>query len=159
LKTSSRTYQWEESRGSQVRSLGCMEIKNLAASGCTTGSVGLWSLDTVPKSEILADYKKDNRYPKHLVVLSNTGTYVLYSDGHVVLYKNNTSHNIYQNDVLCCTLTMVKSPCETKVAFTTSSGHIVILKSKYLLLIKNVYFSVSKFVIYIFFRHQYSSIF
>jgi len=132
LKTSTRTYQWEESRGSQVRSLDCMEIKNLAASGCTTGSVGLWSLDTVPKSEILADYKKDNRYPKHLVVLSNTNTYVLYSDGHVVLYKNNTSHNVYQNDVLCCTLTMVKSPCETKVTFTTSSGHIVILKSKYL---------------------------
>jgi len=159
LKTSTRTYQWEESRGSQVRSLDCMEMKNLAASGCTTGSIGLWSLDTVPKSEILVDYKKDNHYPKHLVVLNNIGTYVLYSDGLVVLYKNNTSHNIYQNDVLCCTLTMVKSPCETKVAFTTSSGHIVILKSKYLLLIKKVYFSVSKFVIHICFRHQYSSIF
>jgi len=108
-----------------------MEIKNLAASGCTSGSVGLWSLDTVPMSKILADYKKDNRYPKHLVVLSNISTYVLYSDGCVVLYKNNTSNNIYQNDVLCCTLTMVKSPCETKVTFTTSSGHIVILKSKH----------------------------
>ncbi|XP_025209201.1 WD repeat-containing protein 6-like isoform X2 [Melanaphis sacchari] len=129
LKTSSRIYQWEETRGSQVRSLDCMEIKNLAASGCTTGSIGLWSLDTVPKNEILADYKKDNCYPKHLVVLSNAKTYVLYSNGYVVSYKNNTSNNVYQNDVLCCTLTMVKSPCETKITFTTSSGHIVILKS------------------------------
>lgn len=131
MKTSSRTYQWEESRGSQVRSLDCMEIKNLAASGCTTGSVGLWSLDSVPKSAILADYKIDNRYPKHLVVLNNIGTCVLYSDGHVVLYKKKTSHIVYQNNILCCTLTMVKSPCETRVAFTTSSGHLVILKSKY----------------------------
>jgi len=125
------TYQWEESRGSQVRSLDCMENNNLVASGCTTGSVGLWSLNAVPKSEILADYKTNNRYPKHLVVLSNTATYVLYSDGHVVLYINNISHNIYQNDILCCTLTMAKSPCETKITFTTSSGHIIILKSNF----------------------------
>jgi len=108
-----------------------MESKNLVASGCTTGSVGLWSLDAVPKSKILTDYKTRNRYPKHLVVLSNSGTYVLYSDGFVVLYENNISHNVYQNDILCCTLTMVKSPCETKITFTTSSGHLVILKSKY----------------------------
>lgn len=101
------------------------------ASGCTTGSVGLWSLDSVPKNEIITDYKTNNRYPKHLVVFSNTGTYVLYSDGLVVLYKDNISCDVYQNNVLCCTLTMAKSPCETKVIFTTSSGHIVILKSKY----------------------------
>lgn len=131
MKTSSTTYQWEESRGSQVRSLDCLEKNHLIASGCTTGSVGLWSLNTVPKSEMLTDYKSFNRYPKHLVVLSNTSAYVLYSDGHVVLYKNTISHDVYQNDILCCTMTMVKSPCESKIAFTTSSGHLIILKSKY----------------------------
>jgi len=125
------SYQWEESRGSQVRSLDCLETNNLVASGCTTGSIGLWSLNAVPKNDILADYKAKNCYPKHLIVLSNTCTYVLYSDGHVVLYKKNISYNVYQNDILCCTLTMVKSPCETIVTFTTSNGYIVILKGKY----------------------------
>lgn len=108
-----------------------MEKYNLVASGCTTGSIGLWSLDTVPKCKILADYKTSKCYPKHLVVLSNTDTYVLYSNGHVIFYKNNISHSVFQDDILCCTLTMVKSPCENKISFTTSSGHIVILKSKY----------------------------
>lgn len=125
------TYQWEESRGSQVRSLDYMENNSLIASGCTTGSVGLRSLNAIPNTEILTNYKTSNRYPKHLVVLSNMGTYVLYSDGHVVLYKNNVSCDIYQNNILCCALTMVKSLCETKIIFTTSSGHIIILKSKY----------------------------
>lgn len=123
------TYQWEESRGSQVRCLDCLEESQLVASGCTTGSVGLWSLNAIPKSDILTDYKTNDRFPKHLVVLSNIDTYVLYSDGNIVCYKNNTSYDVYQNDILCCTLTMVKSPCETKIAFTTSSGHIVIIKS------------------------------
>lgn len=106
-----------------------MEENNFVASGCTTGSVGLWSLNAVPKSEIIADYKINNRYPKHLVVLRNTNTYVLYSDGCVVLYTKKTNHNVYQNDILCCTLTMVKSPFETEIVFTTSTGHIIILKS------------------------------
>lgn len=114
-----------------MRSLDYSEKNNLMASGCTTGSVGLWSLNAVPKYVTLTDYKKNNRYPKHVVVLRDTSTYVLYSDGNVVLYKNNISHDVYQNDILCCTLTMVKSPCETKVIFTTSSGHITILKSNY----------------------------
>lgn len=65
------------------------------------------------------------------MVLRNTGAYVLYSDGNVVFYKDNICHNVYQNDILCCTLTMVKSPCNTKIIFTTSSGHIVVLKSNY----------------------------
>ncbi|VVC31561.1 Hypothetical protein CINCED_3A019551 [Cinara cedri] len=75
LKTPSLTYQWEESRGSQVRSLDYTEKNNLVASGCTTGSIGLCSLNTIPKSEILADYASSNHYPKYLVVLSNTDTY------------------------------------------------------------------------------------
>lgn len=108
-----------------------MEKNNVVASGCTTGSIGLWSLNTVPKIEIIADYKTKNRYPKHLVVLSNSDTYVLYSDGHVVLYKNNISHDIYQNNILSCTLTMIKSHCESIIIFTTSSGHIFNIKSKY----------------------------
>lgn len=108
-----------------------MAKNSLVASGCTTGSIGLWSVNAVPKSKILADYKANNRYPKHLVVLSDCSTYVLYSDGHVILYKDNTNYDVYQNNILCCTLTMVKSPCETKVSFTTSSGHMFILKSKY----------------------------
>lgn len=108
-----------------------METNNLMASGCTTGSVGLWSLNMFPKREIVVDYKISKHYPKHLVVFSNTDTYVLYSNGQVVYYKKNISHDVYQNVILCCTLTMIKSPCETKISFTTSSGHIVILKSKY----------------------------
>lgn len=131
MKTSSITYQWEESRGSQVRSLDYMEKNNLVASGCTTGSIGLWSLDAVPRNTILTDFKTINRYPKHLIVLSNTNTYVLYSDGHIVLYKNNNSYDVYQNNILCCTITMTKSICESKITFTTSSGHIVIIKSNY----------------------------
>lgn len=125
------TYQWEESRGSQIRSLDCIEKNNLVASGCTTGSIGLWSLNTVPESETLTDYKSYNRYPKHLIVLSNTNIYILYSDGCVVLYKDNSSHIVYHNDILCCTITMAKSPCETKIILTTSTGHVVILKCKY----------------------------
>lgn len=72
-----------------------------------------------------------NCYPKHLVVLRNTGTYILYSDGNVVFYKDNICNNIYQNDILSCTLTMVKSPCNTKITFTTSNGYIVVLKSNH----------------------------
>lgn len=139
------THQWEESRGSQVRSLDYLEKNNLIASGCTTGSVGLWSLNAVPKYVTLTDYKKNKRYPKHLVVLRDTNVCVLYSDGNVVLYKNNISLDVYQNDILCCTLTMVKSPCETKVIFTTSSGHITILKSNYnyLIVYLLIYFCIT----------------
>lgn len=132
MKNSSTTYQWEESRGSQVRCLDCLDESDLVASGCTTGSIGLWSLNAVPKSNILTVYQTNDHYPKHLVVLSNSSTYVLYSNGLVVFYKNNICHDVYQNDILCCTLTMMKSLCETKITFTTSSGHIVILKCKYI---------------------------
>lgn len=143
MKTSLLTYQWEESRGSQIRSLDCMEKNNFVASGCTTGSIGLWSLNAVPRSEILTDYKKDNRHPKHLVVLSNTNTYILYSDGCVVLYKDHISHDVYKNDILCCCLTMVKSSCETKIIFTTSTGNIVILKC-------TCYYIINLNIIYLF---------
>ncbi|XP_050428277.1 uncharacterized protein LOC126838155 [Adelges cooleyi] len=129
LNSLSSIYQWEESRGSQVRSLDYLENEYLMASGCTTGSVGLWSLDSIPKCSVLDDYKILNRYPKHLVILNNICTLVLYSDGQVVEYKTTISRDVYQNDILCCTLTMTKSPCERLILFTTSSGHIVILNN------------------------------
>lgn len=114
-----------------MRCLDCMEHNSLIASGCTSGSIGLWSLNAVPKSDILENYKSNNRYPKHLVVLSNTNSYILYSDGQIVFYKsNNISYDVYQDNILCCTLTMVKSPCETRIAFTTSNGCMIIIKSK-----------------------------